>query len=928
MKKTKRILAMMLLLAVLSALFPFSGAAAVSFPPPQSRTVRVGWYEVDGLQDGSKEETLGGYNYEFLLEISRYAGWNYEFVFGTWEELEQKLIAGEIDLLGDVAKTSAREKAYDYCIYPNGYSRMLMACRPNDDRFAYNDYAAFDGITVATIPSTFRRALLDREAEVHGFTVHYQEYESEQKAFRAVDERKADVVIFSNVSQYENCKVISEWEPNPFYFVVSKTQPAVLEELNDAMVQIQASDVFLQEHLFQKHFGEKGRGVTLAFTKAELAYLGQKKPLKVMLYADRQPFVSVKDGKVSGFVPDYCALLEEKTGLRFEYVVCDSYQEMLARFQAGEGDLCAQLHEGTRQVGHLEYTGMRPYLTLNYGYLHMPGTAGHFKTVAIEQGDAYLADQVVETGAAPLFFASSEDCANAVLAGDAEAALIEGTAYEQLAHHVKYQRFTFTLQDNIDEGLFVGISSAQDKALFSILSKATGAISDDTISDLLFVNSSIKPDYTLDDYVKLNLPTLFFAFVLVLTVGFVLLWYYRQRNYAKSLEKANEEIRRADEVTNSFFSNLSHDMRTPLTGILGYTELALEERPEGRLKEYLDKIQLTGRLLLALINDTLELSKIRSGKYALHPEPVQSLELLRRVVTPIEAAAGQKNQQLVCEFALPEDEWILMDRLKLQDILMNLLSNAVKYTQKYGTVWFSVEHTVLPDGAFGYRFCVKDNGIGMSEGFQKKVFEPFEQENAPESEGVAGTGLGLSVAKQFAEKMGGQILLKSKRGAGSEFTVVLPVERCDAPKEETSAAQPQKQEAVFAGVRLLLCEDNEINAEIFKTLLGRQGAAVTYAENGLAALETFSAAAPGTFDAILMDLRMPVMDGLSAARAIRALPRADAATIPILAMSADAYDEDVKRCLEAGMNGHIAKPIEPEVFFAKIKAAIEAVRAV
>lgn len=906
------------------------------------RTVRVGWDMVPGLQDGSSETALGGYNYEYLVQLAQYAGWKYEFVFGSWAELEQKLIDGELDLLGDVAYTDARAQKYSYCPYPNGYSHMLLACRLEDDRFAYNDYSRFDGLRVATIPSTFRRQLLDREGVQHGFTVQYLEYATQEEMFAALDSGEADAAIFSNVTRYKNYKILSQWEANPFYFVVPKDEPVLLEELTAAMRELNASDPFMEERLYSKYFGSNGEGALVAPSRDELAYVQRAGALRVLVYGGQEPLSYEKDGRLQGLVPAYCRLLAEKSGLRFVYVPCSSYGDMLRRFAAGEGDICAELREqGTDTARPAGLNLLRPYFTLSFGLVYNNVRSGALQRVAVRRDAAWLLGQLGSSGLSAVLYDTTQACAEAVRSGRVDAALVSSVEYEQLAHHARFSRLIFTLQPDLTQDLYLGVSQTQGRELFTLLSKVSGSVSERMLSDLLLANTDLKPQVSFEDYLNQNALLLACFLLLLALMFFSWIWVLRQRRNTRELQRANAEAERATRQTAAFFSNLSHDMRTPLTGIIGFTDLALEECRDASSRAYFEKIRASGSLLLELINDTLELSRIRSGKAVLRPEPVCCAELLHSVTNSVGAMAKKKRQTLHCTVELPPDERVLADRLKLQDVLMNLLSNAVKYTPEGGNIWLSVERCEPAGAVPRCRITVQDDGIGMSEDFLPRVFEPFEQEHAPEASGVSGSGLGLAIVKSIVQLMNGTITVHSARLKGSTFVVELPLEgsapapcaagspspgaegRPAAPEAvapaEGGAAAPQsaaaeKSAAILAGRRVLLCEDNPVNTEILRRLLAARGIQAVHAPNGERGVQLFSESPAGTFDAVLMDVRMPVMDGCTATRAIRALSRPDAG-LPILAMSADAYTEDVERCLAAGMDAHIAKPIDTARLF-------------
>jgi signal transduction histidine kinase len=370
-----------------------------------------------------------------------------------------------------------------------------------------------------------------------------------------------------------------------------------------------------------------------------------------------------------------------------------------------------------------------------------------------------------------------------------------------------------------------------------------------------------------------------------------------------------------------FFSDISHDMRTPLNAIIGFSGLARRPgTPEEKKDDYLDKISASGQLLLELISDTLTISQAGSGKLRLNRKPMDSRQVMEELVIPIRAAAEKKNIEFRYENTEPRRA-VLADELSIKKIVLNLLSNAVKYTPEGGRVEFLVSREAAEGRCPDTVIVVRDNGIGMSESFLPHIYEPFAQENRMGGDG-GGTGLGLPIVKHLVDLMGGTITVRSQPGAGTEFVVRLPLEETAPLAEECGEAAAPGGPDTLSGKKILLCEDNALNREIACTLLAAKGVTVVSAEDGQSGTAMFSQSEPGSFDAILMDIRMPVMNGYEATEAIRALDRPDAGTVPIIAMTADAYDDDVRRCLSAGMNAHIAKPIDPEELYGKLAAAI------
>lgn len=394
----------------------------------------------------------------------------------------------------------------------------------------------------------------------------------------------------------------------------------------------------------------------------------------------------------------------------------------------------------------------------------------------------------------------------------------------------------------------------------------------------------------------------------------------RNRKQLAEIQAAKLEAEKANEAKSAFLANMSHDLRTPLNGVLGFTTLALAESSPEKKQDYLKKIDSSGRLLLDLLNDTLELSRIESGKNILEPEAVLPENLIPAVVTALRPSAELKNIHLKIDYPTDELAPLWCDKLKVQKIALNLISNAIKYTPEGGTVSVSVQHGPDDKAVSVYRLVVEDTGIGMSEEFLKRMYEPFSQEKRSEMGNVLGTGLGLAIVKRYVDLMGGEISAESQIHKGTRFVVTLPISKL-GEGQRLQKRETARINRAFDGKHVLLCEDNYMNTEIAVTLLREKGIEVECAENGKEGLDKFSASAVGYYDAILMDIRMPVMDGFEAAEKLRSLDRTDAKTVPVIAMTADAFEESIRAAREAGMNAYVTKPIEPNKLYAVLAEA-------
>ena len=393
-----------------------------------------------------------------------------------------------------------------------------------------------------------------------------------------------------------------------------------------------------------------------------------------------------------------------------------------------------------------------------------------------------------------------------------------------------------------------------------------------------------------------------------------------EQEQSEKLRDALEEARHASAMKTEFLSNVSHDMRTPLNAILGYTDLAIKSENIEEVKEYLIKLDRAGNILLSLINDTLDLSKIENGAITLKPRPTRSGDIITKIVSAVQLPMEEKHIHFVIDDAHSSNVAINVDALRVQEIFINLLSNAIKFTPEKGEIIFTVECLSIEERYVHDRISVRDTGCGMSKDFIPKAFEPFSQERQKTTADVGGSGLGLSIVKKLITMMNGRIELESELGKGSVFTVYLDFERVqdEGIQENTVNTIHQNLE----GCHVLLVDDNEMNIEIAKAVLEMRKMIVTCARNGKEACDKFAESNPGEYSVILMDIRMPVMNGHEASIYIRKMNRPDAKTIPIIAMSADAFEEDVKASLEAGINEHVAKPVNAETLYAVIAKVI------
>jgi PAS domain S-box-containing protein len=394
--------------------------------------------------------------------------------------------------------------------------------------------------------------------------------------------------------------------------------------------------------------------------------------------------------------------------------------------------------------------------------------------------------------------------------------------------------------------------------------------------------------------------------------------------HQKALADALTAAEQANKAKTAFLNNMSHEIRTPMNAIIGLDSLALQNKNlPAETREYLEKIGESAKHLLSLINDILDMSRIESGQIVLRNEEFSFREMLEQINTMVQTQCREKGLKYECRMQGGISDAYIGDDMRLKEVLINILSNAIKFTEPPGGVTMTVERTGIFGDHSTLKFVIKDTGIGMDPAFLPKIFDPFSQEDSSRNSKYGSTGLGMAITKNIVEMMNGSISVESEKGKGSAFTVIVTLK--NRPEQETAARDnpgAEKPRANLKDRRILLAEDIMINAEIMKQLMTMKEVNTDHAENGRIALEMFEASGPGAYEAILMDVRMPEMDGLEAARRIRALNRPDAKTVPIVAMTANAFDEDVQLSLQAGMNAHLSKPVDPERLYQTLEELI------
>lgn len=926
MKRARRsLLSILLVLLILAA-----SAVPARATNIKDRTITVGVYgnSIYAYQDS--EGVWYGIDIELLTNIAQRKGLTLRFVDSVNDpDFLANLENGTYDITTEIVKTPAREESFLFSGTALGNtSSATLAVLANNDNWEYGDIEQLSRMRIGLITTFAANETFRTWCAKCGVTPTLIEYPTIDAMSAALVSGEIDGEVYSsNVGDANQVRELLELAPVDYYFAFRKDDTQLKNAVDEAMDEILIADPYYLTNLTNK-YASQNKAKEIPLSKSEKSYIASHGDVKVAVMDGNRPYYwKEKDGTDAGIVPDFYAMVGEETGLTFTYVVCPDYEGMVSAVTNGDADVIGLYANGIIAASQDSLALTESYSTTSNVLLTLTGTStDDIKTIAVNSRSESVIKSSLKSDfndAELIEFDSAAECLSAIDSGKADAMVVGTASAMWLMNESTPTRYSTTpLPWATME--FAGATRWNDTELNSILGKGitTAKSSYDSL-----VTSETLPDNDFMSSIS-RIPPVWLAaaaaILLALAIGLataLVLLRRRQRERA-AIEAARMENERkearivalsksADEK-NRFFSNISHDMRTPLNAVIGFSSLAKGPDVPAEVKdEYFEKIQTSGNLLLNLINDTLTLSKLNSGKLEIKPAPVFTERIGADVTTPIREAAKQHGVTFYLDKSGYRPRVVMADALNLEKIFLNLLSNAVKYTPTGGHIWVSV--TDEPAGADDpdLVFVVRDDGIGISEEFLPHLFEPFAQESRSTS-GTTGTGLGLSIVKDLVDMMGGTISVESSLNVGTTFTVRLHLpEVTDAAEGDVATSEPADR-SVLDGRHVLLCEDNAINAEVAGQLLERMGMTCDVAKNGQIGLDLFEKSEVGRYDAILMDVRMPVMDGLEATRAIRALERPDAATIPIIALTADAFEDDVRRDREAGMNAHVSKPIDAE----------------
>ena len=924
-------------------------APAAGEPTHERRTVRVGVLAQDGLCQKDANGNLSGYTIDLWQMANRYMDVKVEYVgYGkNWNELLQMLEHGELDILTNAQKSPEREQIFAFT-KPTGVTSGLLNVRADNTKFIAGDYATYNGMRIGTFRKDRTYELFQKWAQGKGFTYQTTFYDTSTELYAAFLRGEVEAIIANSFRKPENEHTLDMFYTNNIYGIVRKDDTQLLNEFNYAINQMNASEGDWVHMLLYKYVTDTNT-VKISFSQREQELIRQyqsgEKKLIVGVWTDRAPLSYVENGKLKGILPDLFDKIMQKAGIPYTIKLPKDKADYEKMCLDGSVDVIMDWrHDNIPLAEERDYALSKKYLDTRIVLLKRNTLKGQPHTFAVENTTrlSNVEDKLVDN--ANVFLTNNVDeSVRAVAYGKADATYLYYYMALYYLNQGSYKNLVYEILDNPGPDVHIAFTAGVSHELSGIISKCISQISNEERTQIINKYTTFQPqNMDFVTYIAYNpqMTLLFFVFILAISLGFLLMYMRlhekkrllaQEQAYAVKQEQLAEAAQAANKSKTSFLFNMSHDIRTPMNAIIGFANLAQNAKcSTEQMHSYLSKILVASQHLLSLINDILEMSRIESGKITLEPAPTSWSEMLQELQTIMQEQIESKKQSFTISIAPHTHDHVMIDKLRMEQVLVNLVSNASKYTPEHGSIRVELAQypAAEPNQAL-YKISVIDNGMGMSEDFVKKIFSPFERANNSTVSKIQGTGLGMSITKSIVDLANGTIDVKSKLGEGTEIIVAVTLCLCtDAETAARNAKQLDKQQAQaeqpdFKGKRLLVVEDNKLNREITVTILEQTGIITEQAEDGSVAVKMVQEAAPGYYDLILMDIQMPIMDGYEATKQIRALPDKRLAQLPIIAVSANAFEEDKKASLAAGMDGHIAKPINVPDLFALMQKLIK-----
>ena len=919
-------------------------AAETNNDEKKPQIIRVGSFE-DTFNYVDKNGVRRGYGYELMQALAGYTGWEFEYVKCDWSNCFDKLENGEIDIMGDISYTDERAQKMLFPDEPMGEEKYILYADLSDTDIGMSDFSFMDGKRVGVLMGTEPEIMLTEWENKNGVHTEHVNVNSDDDVEKKLANHEIDcfVSLEESIWSEQGISSVTTIGKSGIYFAINKERSDIKTELDWAMRQLDQDSPFFKADLYKKYFT---LDYCQSLTGGEKSWVEEHGSIRIGFLSNDTAVFSMdeENGKLTGMLAEYFSYAKDCLGnqtLEFNIQEYEDYDEMIQALQ-------------NREIDMIFYAGRNPYFAEENGYA-LTNTAWTYSLMAVTDEEKFDENKVYTVAVPREKYAlkqhiafsypkwklvdcdSFDDAADMVIHEKADGFLMGAS---QALIYDNSQNFKSIPLTKTMEACFAVRSG--EGTLLSILNKTLKAMPSDMLTSALAIYDSTPDKVTFSDFIKDNMLAFFVTagFFALSTIGIILVLLRKARKAeavaklaASDTQKLNDKLeialKKAEDASlakTRFLNNMSHDIRTPMNVILGYAQL-MEDELKGKdlpeTSEHLKKLQQSGSILLSIINNVLDMARIESGRMELDENYARIEDIRQSLFEIFDDEAKKKNIAFHYKMNL-EHEHVLTDITKVEEIFVNILSNAIKYTPFGGSVIVSVDE--LPCDESGYmmvRTRVSDTGIGMSQEYLTNIFEAFTRERNTTKSKIAGTGLGMSIVKKYVDLLGGTIDVESELGKGSTFTVTLKHRIADESYYVKNHAENSETcTEILKGRKILLAEDNDLNAEIAAAILERSGLKTERVEDGIQCVNRIMEMPAGTYDIILMDIQLPKMDGYKATQTIRHLPDKDKASIPIIAMTANAFEEDKRAAIAAGMNDHIAKPIQVDKLLSTLAEVI------
>lgn len=894
--------------------------------------IKVGFPYFKSVCEVDENGNYKGLSYDYLMEINKYTDWDYEFVFGNFDEIYQMMSEGKIDILGGILYD---EKILEFANFPavsSGLTYNTLMSKETNSKFDSTDISTVNN-SIIGVNSKDPKRINDLKIYLksNALNAEIKYFENDNSLNNALDSGAVDLILSYDLVDSSQYNLVVKFNPQPFYYIVNKSRPDIMRTLNTALKKVNDDYPLLYTDLYNKYFG-KDVNFNIAFTGDEVNYIKSKKAVNVVFCSDIKPlhYIDKNTGRFSGVCADIIDKISEKSGLKINVIPVNDIEEASHIIKTGKADMMIST---SRDIDI-------PITELIFSVDYLPSDV-----VMVKKKNKEISNDEIKKIAVPreyfyndyeskneyIYYDNVLDCFNAVIDGEADAAYLNSYVAEYWIEEFNPKDLIIIRNVSLKSNLCFAYPIPTNTRLISIIDKAIKGISNEEVQTILYENiNNAQHNITIRYLVNKN-PMFFICLCIAVTaflLSVIFIFYmYRQHEmlrqsirkqalYEKSIKDALNSAQSANKAKTTFLSHISHEIRTPLNGIMGMINFALdvENMPEQAIN-YINKAKLSSKHLLNILNDILDMSRIESGKVMLDKTIIDNEKFIDDIKVIIGQEATVKGINFKINYNTEQTRYIIGDEMRLKQIILNLLSNSIKFTKPGGLVTLLIQELGNDAQSVYMRYIIQDNGIGMSEEFQKRLFTPFEQENAVKLKD-SGSGLGLAITKNLVDMMGGHIDLKSTKGRGTKAMVSVRFDIASNEDIEQIIEKSESKKTIdkcydFSGHRVLIAEDNELNMEIETIILEKVNLEVHKAWNGEEAIRMFKQSEENFYEVIFMDIMMPKVDGLEAAKKIRNLNRTDSATVPIFALTANAFSEDISRSLASGMDAHISKPFEP-----------------